>query len=160
MVAKLRWRSCSQSIRNATCCFMAPTRSTDSNWITASLQVFHIWFSHFQVNCHFDGLRNCVIITICNNCIISASISGGINKKSPLLNCSFSVSTGILSQRMFVMLPCGGVGVRENIQSQVDNSPKALHEMDLKQSLLLMKDNIVSKRRQGTQERMTTETGY
>uniref|UniRef100_A0A674NWT8 Histone deacetylase n=1 Tax=Takifugu rubripes TaxID=31033 RepID=A0A674NWT8_TAKRU len=49
---------------------------------------------------------------------------------------------GILSQRMFVMLPCGGVGVRGNIQSQVDNSPKALREIDLKQSLLLMKDNI------------------
>lgn len=28
-----------------------------------------------------------------------------------------SVSSGILSQRMFVMLPCGGVGVRENIQT-------------------------------------------
>lgn len=58
------------------------------------------------------------------------------------------------------MLPCGGVGVRENIQSQVDNSPKALHEIDLKQSLFLMKDNIVSKRLQGTQERMTKKTGY
>lgn len=58
------------------------------------------------------------------------------------------------------MLPCGGVGVRENIQTQVDNAPKALHEIDLKQLLLLMKDNIISKRRQGTQEKMTTKTGY
>lgn len=58
------------------------------------------------------------------------------------------------------MLPCGGVGVRENIQTQVDNSPKALREIDPKQLLLLMKDNIISKRRQGTQEKMTKKTGY
>lgn len=75
-------------------------------------------------------------------------------------NCPFSVSTGILSQRMFVMLPCGGVGVSETMLTQVDNSAKALHEIDLKQSLLLMKDNIISKRRQGTQETMATKTGY
>lgn len=58
------------------------------------------------------------------------------------------------------MLPCGGVGVRENIQTEVDNSPKVLHEIDQRPSLLLMKSNIISKTRQGTQEKMTTKTGY
>lgn len=100
------------------------------------------------------------MIKIGSNNSISAYVFAGINKTTPLNSCSFAVSTGILSQRMFVMLPCGGVGVRENIQTQVDNSPKALHEIDLKQLLLSMKDNIISKRRQGTQEKMTTKTGY
>lgn len=204
VVAKLHWRSCSQSIRSATCCFTAPTHSTGSNWITESLQVFyHITFFipyhfNFTPSC-FYLLWNCIasffviaitaimvnhwvfvfmiitiimftpflkgihsllnyqIIKIRSNYSISAYISAEINHK---FSCTFSVSTGILSQRMFVMLPCGGVGVRENFQTEVDNSPKALHEIDQKPSLLLMKSNIISKRRQGTQEKMTTKTGY
>lgn len=42
-----------------------------------------------------------------------------------------SVSSGILSQRMFVMLPCGGVGVRENSHTAPKCS-KALNERAIK----------------------------
>lgn len=42
-----------------------------------------------------------------------------------------SVSSGILSQRMFVMLPCGGVGVRENSHTAPKCS-KALNDRDIK----------------------------
>lgn len=35
------------------------------------------------------------------------------------------VSTGILSQRMFVMLPCGGVGVRESSHTRLCNAPQS-----------------------------------
>lgn len=67
-----------------------------------------------------------------------------------------SVSSGILSQRMFVMLPCGGVGVRENTDTALLFS-KALNERDIKQSLRLMKDNMVSKRSDRSHERKFQE---
>lgn len=38
-VVRPLWRSCSRSTRRSTCCSTAPTRSTDSNWITASWPV-------------------------------------------------------------------------------------------------------------------------
>lgn len=75
-----------------------------------------------------------------------------------------SVSSGILSQRMFVMLPCGGVGVRENSRTAPKCS-KALNERDIKKekkSVCLMKDGIVSKtsdRSHGTHG-ISPKTGY
>lgn len=63
-----------------------------------------------------------------------------------------SVFSGILSQRMFVMLPCGGVGVREKIHTNAHfifhhNSAKLLmNAIQYTTLAALTKDDIVSKK--------------
>lgn len=47
-VVKLLWRSCSRSIRSATCCCMEQIRSTGSNWTTANWLV-GTFFHHLKM---------------------------------------------------------------------------------------------------------------
>lgn len=72
----------------------------------------------------------------------------------------FSVSSGILSQRMFVMLPCGGVGVRENIQTlTLCNSSQPIHIMYI--TITVSDERLYHQgKRQVMPEKITRKTGY
>lgn len=53
------WRSCSPSTRSVTCCYMAPTRSTGSNWITANwlVRFTSYWLCLESSKSNFKGFR-------------------------------------------------------------------------------------------------------
>lgn len=115
------WRSCSQCTRSGTCSSTAPTRSAASNWTMGSWQVGDRWrlgppdppwltqpehplcFSPSAAHLHPS-------LPTPPGPLLRASLlpAGG---RADAAHTPGPLPTGLLAQRMFVMLPCGGVGV-------------------------------------------------
>lgn len=131
------WRSCSRCTPSSTCSCTAPTPSAASNWTTGSWQVgpSGVWgprvspASPSRLSCP-SSAQSVPPAPLTPPCHPSPSAARPLACAPALAlfsgpSCFLArpeaariqlmhtgpLSTGLLSQRMFVMLPCGGVGV-------------------------------------------------
>lgn len=133
------WRSYSRCTPSGTCTSTAPTRLAASNWTTGSWQVGpsgvwdprtsagspclpapnlscpssaslppqHPWHPHASPAPLLPSPRLCTLALFPGPpCVLARPEAARVQ-----LSHSRPLSTGLLAQRIFVMLPCGGVGV-------------------------------------------------